>query len=120
MGSVRNPFFHRGPIRQRDHFFDRAGEIGQALGLLRNLQNVTVVGQRRIGKTSLLFRLADPVIHTEHGLSPAEYVFVYLDGEELTELDSGQVRGVMVEELAVALWGPVSFPACAAWLGSWM
>jgi hypothetical protein len=81
---------------------------------------VTVVGQRRIGKTSLLFRLADPVIHTEHGLSPAEYVFVYLDGEELTELDSGQVRGVMVEELAVALWGPVSFPACAAWLGSWM
>jgi hypothetical protein len=103
MGSVLNPFFHRGPIRQRDHFFDRAGEVDQALGLLRNLQNVTVVGQRRIGKTSLLFHLADPAIHTEYGLSPAEYVFVYLDGEELTELDGGQVRGVMVEELAAAL-----------------
>jgi len=103
MESVPNPFFHRGPIRQRDYFFNRRHEISQALGLLRSLQNVALVGQRRIGKTSLLFQLADPAIHSDHGLSPAQYLFVYLNGEELTELDDGQIRSVMAEELAAAL-----------------
>jgi hypothetical protein len=103
MELVRNPFFHRGPIHQRDYFFNRQHEVGEALGLLRSLQNVALVGQRRIGKTSLLFQLADPTIHSDHGLSPAKYLFVYLDGEELTELDDGEVRSVMAEELAAAL-----------------
>ena len=103
MESVGNPFFHRGPIRQRDYFFNRQHEVSQALGLLRSLQNVALVGQRHIGKTSLLFQLADPAIHSDHGLLPANYLFVYLDGEELTELDDGEIRSVMVEELATAL-----------------
>jgi hypothetical protein len=103
MESVRNPFFHRGPIRHRDYFFNRQHEVGQALGLLRSLQNVALVGQRRIGKTSLLFQLADPAIYSDHGLSPAEHIFVYLNGEELTELDDGEIRSVMAEELGAAL-----------------
>jgi hypothetical protein len=103
MESVRNPFFHRGPIRQRDYFFNRQHEVGQALGLLRSLQNVALIGQRRIGKTSLLFHLAFPAIHAEYGVSSAEHLFVYLDGEELTELDDGEIRLVMAEELAAIL-----------------
>jgi hypothetical protein len=51
----------------------------------------------------LLFHLANPTIHIDHGLSPTEYLFVHLDGEELTELDSGQIRAVMAEELVTAL-----------------
>jgi hypothetical protein len=101
--SARNPFFHRGPIRQRDCFFDRQQEVGRALGLLSSMQNVALVGQRRIGKTSLLFHLADPAVHSAHGLSPARYVFVYLDGGELTELDDGEIRSVMAQELVAAL-----------------
>jgi hypothetical protein len=103
MESVPNPFFHRGPIHQHDYFFNRQREVGQALGLLRSLQNVALIGQRRIGKTSFLFHLANPAIHWDHGLSPAKYLFVYLDGEELTELDGGEIRSVMAEELAAAL-----------------
>ncbi|MFQ6102618.1 MAG: winged helix-turn-helix domain-containing protein [Anaerolineae bacterium] len=103
MELVQNPFFHRGPIRQREYFFNRQREVNQALGLLRSLQNVALVGPRRIGKTSLLFHLADPAIHAGYGLSPDEYVFAYLDGEELTELDAGQIRRAMAEELVAAL-----------------
>jgi hypothetical protein len=103
MEFVQNPFFHRGPIRQRDYFFNRQREVSQVLGLLRNLQNAALVGPRRIGKTSLLFHLADPAIHAGHGLSPDQYVFAYLDGEELTELDAGQIRRAMMEELVAAL-----------------
>jgi len=103
MEFVQNPFFHRGPIRQRDYFFNRQREVSQVLGLLRNLQNAALVGPRRIGKTSLLFHLADPAIHASYGLSPDQYVFAYLDGEELTELDAGQIRRAMMEELVAAL-----------------
>jgi len=103
MESEQNPFFHRGPIRQREYFFNRQREVSQVLGLLRNLQNAALVGPRRIGKTSLLFHLADPTIHAGHGLSPDEYVFAYLDGEELTELDADQIRRAMLEELVAAL-----------------
>jgi DNA-binding winged helix-turn-helix (wHTH) protein len=103
MQPVQNPFFHRGPIRQSDHFFNRQREIGQALGLLRNLQNVALVGQRRIGKTSLLFHLANPTIHRDHGLTPTEYLFVHLDGEALTELNDGLIRAVMAEEVVATL-----------------
>jgi hypothetical protein len=103
MEFVQNPFFHRGPIRQRDYFFNRQREVSQVLGLLRNLQNAALVGPRRIGKTSLLFHLAAPAIHAGYGLSPDEYVFAYLDGEELTELDAGQIRRAMMEELVAAL-----------------
>jgi AAA+ ATPase superfamily predicted ATPase len=73
--SVRNPFFHRGPIRQRDHFFNREHEVGQALGLLRSLQNVALVGQRRMGKTSLLRQLP---AHLDEAYLP-----VFLDGQAL-------------------------------------
>ncbi|MFB0536700.1 MAG: winged helix-turn-helix domain-containing protein [Anaerolineae bacterium] len=103
MKSVQNPFFHRGPIRQREYFFNRQREVSQVLGLLRNLQNAALVGPRRVGKTSLLFHLADPAIHADHGLSLDEYVFAYLDGEELTELDADQIRRAMMEELVAAL-----------------
>jgi len=103
MELVQNPFFHRGPIRQREYFVNRQQEVAQTLGLLRNLQNVALVGPRRIGKTSSIFHLADPAIHASQGLSPDEYVFAYLDGEELTELDAGQIRGAMMEELVTAL-----------------
>ncbi len=55
---MENPFFHRGPIREREFFFDRSDELNRAVSLLRNRQSVSIVGPRRIGKTSFLFRLA--------------------------------------------------------------
>ena len=61
-GGADNPFFHRGPIRRREYFCGRAQPVAQSLSLLRNGQNLALVGQRRIGKTSLLFHMADPAV----------------------------------------------------------
>ncbi len=101
--GLANPFFHRGPIRRPEYFFNRDTEINLAFELLRNLQNVALVGQRRVGKTSLLFHLARPEIHSRHGLAAGQYLFVYLDGEELLNSDAGQVRRAIIDELALAL-----------------
>jgi hypothetical protein len=49
---LKNPFFHRGPVRDRRYFFGRTRETRQVLEMLCNGQCVSIVGPRRIGKTS--------------------------------------------------------------------
>jgi Novel STAND NTPase 2 len=102
-GGYTNPFFHRGPIRQREYFCGRTDDIGQILDLLRNGQNVALVGQRRIGKTSLLFHIADPVVFEAHGLHRGEHLFVYLDGTELGHLNPDEVLGLLLDQLVASL-----------------
>jgi hypothetical protein len=102
-GGRTNPFFHRGPIRQREYFCGRTHEIDQSLSLLRNGQNVALVGQRRIGKTSLLFHISDPVVFEAHGLHQGEHLFVYLDGTELGHLIPDQVLGLFLDHLVATL-----------------
>jgi GNAT superfamily N-acetyltransferase len=102
-GGDSNPFFHRGPIRQREYFCGRIDDTGQSLSLLRNGQNVALVGQRRIGKTSLLFHIADPVVFGAHGLRADEHLFIYLDATELGYLSADEILGVFLDQLASAL-----------------
>ena len=84
-----NPFFHRGPIRDRHYFFGRKRETRRALQMLREGQCVSIVGPRRIGKTSYLFHLCDPEVQREHELRE-EYLFVYIDCQGLGDLDEPQ------------------------------
>jgi hypothetical protein len=102
-GGCTNPFFHRGPIRQPEYFCGRSDDVGESLSLLRNGQNVALVGQRRIGKTSLLFHLADPALFDAHGLHRGEHLFVYLDGTELGHLSPDEILGLLLDQLAAAL-----------------
>jgi serine/threonine-protein kinase len=102
VAHTANPFFHRGPIRQSQYFYDRADETAQILSLLGNLQNVSVVGQRRIGKTSFLFHLLRPETFVAHGLSEETCIFAYVDGEELGELDEAHARGFLASQVAAA------------------
>lgn len=99
----RNPFTHRGPIRQAEDFFGREREISRAFALLGNMQNVAIIGQRRIGKSSLLLHLCRPEVFTKHGIPEQKTVFAYVDGQELSELDEGEVRGFLAQQLAAAL-----------------
>jgi hypothetical protein len=94
-----NPFFHRGPIRDGAYFFGREYETGQALSLLGNGQSVSLVGQRRIGKTSLLFHIADPEVFGQNGLSPKEYLFVYIDCGGLRGLGPPGLYRALLEEI---------------------
>jgi eukaryotic-like serine/threonine-protein kinase len=76
-----NPFTYGNPISDPRRFFGRAREVEQIFGRLRNeeFESSSVVGDRRIGKTSLLNYLADPGIRAAHGLEPERYNFFYID-----------------------------------------
>lgn len=103
MPFLVNPFFHRGPIREAQFFYNREDETARVLTLLDNIQNVAIVGQRRIGKTSLLLHVSRSETYVAHGLPKETSVFVYVDSQELGELDETQTRGFMARQLATAL-----------------
>jgi hypothetical protein len=86
---LENPFFHRGPIRDRRYFFGRTAETRRGLQMLRKGQCVSIVGPRRIGKTSLLFHLRNPEVQRRYKLG-TEYLFVYIDCQGLGDLDKPQ------------------------------
>lgn len=82
---MQNPFYHRGPIREPGHFFGRQPETEQAANLLRVAQSVSVVGPRRIGKTSLLYHLQALEVRATCGLLEPTYVFANINAEGLAQ-----------------------------------
>ena len=82
-----NPFTYGNPISDPRRFFGRAREVEQIFGRLRNeeFESSSVVGDRRIGKTSLLNYLANPGVRAMHGLAPERYSFVYVDLQMVNE-----------------------------------
>lgn len=95
---IENPYFHRGPIRKPEHFFGRSQEVTNTLSLLKNNQSVSIVGPRRMGKTSFLLHISHPEVMARHGLLPQESIFVFIDGEGLSGLDQAGFYRLMLEE----------------------
>ncbi len=81
--SMNNPFFHRGAIRRAENFYNRESETAQILGLLRNGQSVSLIGPRRIGKSSLLIHLTRSEVRASLQLDPPHALFVLVDCQEL-------------------------------------
>jgi hypothetical protein len=96
---VENPYFHRTPVRDSKFFFGRATETRQVMSWVSKEQSVSIVGPRRIGKTSLLFHLADSKVKAAHGLGD-ESIFVYIDCQVLSgDLNESDVYWELLEEV---------------------
>ncbi len=67
-----NPFTFGNPIKEPGRFIGREAEIRQIVNrLLSSAHELTsVIGERRIGKTSLLLHLANGQVAVKLGLTP--------------------------------------------------
>jgi len=106
---VGNPFYNRGPIGEPSFFFDRQTEVGRALDLLRRGQSLSVVGQRRIGKTSFLHHISHPETLVRHGLRPEDFLFALVDCQELASRPQNEHYARIVEAIEDRL--PAKGPA---------
>lgn len=97
-----NPFFHRGAIRHVEDFVGREAESNQILGLLRNGQSVSLIGPRRIGKSSLLLHLSNQAVRTPFKLDPPHSLFVMLDCQELAGSPPEEVYELLLDGLLEA------------------
>lgn len=84
---IVNPFTYGNPISDPKRFFGRKREVEQVFSRLRNVEfeSSSIVGERRVGKTSLFNYLMHPVVRHAYGLDSSKYLFVYVD---LQMLDS--------------------------------
>lgn len=90
-----NPFFHRGPIRDRRFFWNRAEEVTQARTLLAQGQSVSIVGPRRIGKSSLLLHLSG-----ETSGPTADLSWVYFNCEGWSTATPETLYALLLEAMA--------------------
>ncbi|NUM47455.1 MAG: protein kinase [Anaerolineales bacterium] len=95
---MKNPYISRGPIRNAELFYGRHHELQELSAFLQGNQSVSIVGPRKIGKTSLLYHLMRPTTWTQLGLN-GNFLFVYLDCEVLANSTHDEIFG----ELAVGM-----------------
>ncbi|HEU5375713.1 MAG TPA: ATP-binding protein [Ktedonobacteraceae bacterium] len=76
---MENPFDHPTTIRNPEYFVGREDELKRIIGLMKRRQNVSLVGPKRIGKTSLLNNLRQKTHPRERQSGESEFLFFYLD-----------------------------------------
>ncbi len=99
---MNNPYISRGPVRDGSLFFGRHHELQEIRAFLMGNQSVSIVGPRKIGKTSLLFHLIRPKTKASLTLEQ-KFLFVYLDCEVLGDSDHSEIFGVFALEMELAL-----------------
>ncbi len=99
---MSNPYVSRGPVRVPDMFFGRHHELREIASFLNGNQSISIVGPRKIGKTSLLFHMLRPEIWPDIGLDDKN-LFVYLDCEVLGESSHDELFGQFAGEMAEML-----------------
>ncbi len=83
-----NPFTFGNPIKEPERFYGRKNEIRQIVNRLASSahESTSIIGERRIGKTSLLNHLSNPAVAAGLGLAPEHFCLVYVDFQGLTDI----------------------------------
>ncbi len=101
--KLRNPFFSRQRITDPDCFYGRQREIEALYSAVVTHQCRSVVGERKLGKSSLLTAVAQPQLMTRYGLDPARTRFLYLDLEGMASARRGDFWIEVLDRLSLGL-----------------
>lgn len=93
-----NPFIFSKPVKN-DKFYNRKEEIEKAMGFLKSLQSFSVIGERRIGKTSFLVHILSEERLSEHNIDPEKYIVTYISISSLYELTKNRFIKAIVEKI---------------------
>jgi len=99
---VRNPFTFGNPISDPERFFGRKQELRQILNRLLSSahESTSIIGERRIGKTSLLLHLSHPKVAQSLGLLPDKFCLVYMDFQGLTDITPARFWQRVLKKMA--------------------
>ena len=107
-----NPFTFGNPIRDAQRFIGRQSDLQQIVNRLRANahESTAVVGERRIGKTSLLKHLEDKAVAAALGLPPEEFCLVYMDFQGLADITPDRFWGRVLQKIERAICNPALAP----------
>jgi serine/threonine-protein kinase len=85
---TRNPYLNRVAIKDPAQFFGRTREVSKIFSRLAasRPQSISVVGERRIGKSSLLCYINHPNIRARFLDNPESYTFAFIDLQQKRRL----------------------------------
>lgn len=112
MPPLRNPYLNRSMIRSVDEFHGRRRELQRVLSRIGapTPQSVSLVGERRMGKSSLLWHLSQPEIHGDSFASPSACLFALLDFQGHQDLDQAACCALLAQRLAEAAGNRLALP----------
>lgn len=96
-----NPFTNRSTIRNEHDFIGREQEITNILSRVRNGDSVSVVGDRRIGKSSLLYHLFLTGNRRLDDEAKTRFKFIYLDLQESRFATQARFCQALLQEINV-------------------
>ena len=84
----RNPYVNRVAIKDPAQFYGRTREVSKIFSRLgaSRPQSISVVGERRIGKSSLLYYIDQKQVRTRLLDRPENYAFVFIDLQQKRRL----------------------------------
>lgn len=100
-----NPYTSRTMIKDPTAFVGRAAELHDVYTLLAAMQSCSIVGPRRIGKSSLLYHLTHSAVYQSQITNHQNYIFAFIDLQELTGLGPEDFFYTAVERLTRASGG---------------
>lgn len=98
-----NPFFYRQRVTDPSYFYGREREIEALYSAIATRQCRSIVGERKLGKSSLLTQLSCAGNLEKHGLDPAKYIFLYIDLEGMSNIAYDEFWPELMDQLELAL-----------------
>jgi len=83
MVQPMNPYGQRGPIEDPKDFYGRADALSQLFECVKTRRSIALIGERRSGKTSVLFQIRHRDVQAHYLAHPDDFVFVYVTGEQV-------------------------------------
>ena len=109
-----NPFLNRVMIPHPDLFFGRQQTVKRIMNRLsgEHPQSVSIVGERRIGKSSLLKYLSFPETRIRLLTPPESYIFLLLDFQQMRKITEAEIVSEMIDGIiqAIGKGGSISVP----------
>ncbi len=102
MSVVANPYLNRTMIRDINDFFGRKKEVSRIYSRIgaTHPQSVSIVGPRRIGKSSLLYYIYQEQNRKKYLKYPDKYKFVFIDFQERKRMTLSEFFGIMFDLLS--------------------
>jgi len=94
--AIGNPYSYGRPIQDPGGFYGREQQLHDIFEHIEKKECVNVVGERRSGKTSLLYRLESREEQVSRGADP-KALFVYVDAEIIPQSPDGFFREVFTQ-----------------------
>ncbi|MBX3060109.1 MAG: protein kinase [Anaerolineae bacterium] len=98
-----NPFFNRQRIGDPAYFYGRTQSVENLYSAIATRQSRSIVGERKMGKSSLLTFISSPDTLRQHGFDPTQFVFIYMDLEGMSNIGYDEFWPELLDQMALAL-----------------